>query len=93
MVRIGRGARQLALSGTALAAVMFLAAPAWAQAAPDAPAAVDEATTVEEIVVTGSSIRGVPPTGSNLISVTREEIRAVVDSGPMTGGCSRQSCT
>ncbi|WP_239590822.1 TonB-dependent receptor plug domain-containing protein [Vitreimonas flagellata] len=28
----------------------------------------------EEIVVTGTSIRGVPPTGSNLISLTREDI-------------------
>ena len=30
-----------------------------------------------DIVVTGSSIRGVPPTGSNLISVTREDIRTI----------------
>ncbi len=39
------------------------------QAASDAPA-----DTSEEIVVTGSSIHGVPPTGSNLISVTRGDI-------------------
>ncbi|MDP5279524.1 TonB-dependent receptor [Sphingomonas sp. DG1-23] len=40
-------------------------------------AAPAEARDEDEIVVTGSSIRGVPPTGSNLISVTREDIRTV----------------
>src|SRR5690606_499048 len=30
-----------------------------------------------ELVVTGTSIRGVPPTGSNLIAVTRELIQAI----------------
>jgi iron complex outermembrane receptor protein len=37
-------------------------------------AAQDDAN---EIVVTGSSIRGVPPTGSNLISVTRDDIEKI----------------
>lgn len=41
------------------------------------PAVEPSDDVVEEIVVTGSSIRGVPPTGSNLISVTREDIRTI----------------
>ncbi len=75
MVGYRKGARQVALSGTALVAVMVLAAsPAWAQA----PAQqTDETTTLDELVVTGTSIRGVPPTGSNLIAVTREDIQAI----------------
>lgn len=32
---------------------------------------------LEEIIVTGSSIRGVPPTGSNLVSVSSEDIKAI----------------
>jgi len=41
------------------------------QAAPSATLAL------EEIVVTGSSIRGVQPTGSNLVSVSTEDIKAI----------------
>ncbi|MDO9222076.1 MAG: TonB-dependent receptor plug domain-containing protein, partial [Caulobacter sp.] len=75
MVRNGRDTRRIALSGTALAAATLLAAgPAWAQA--ETPPAADS-TTIDELVVTGSSIRGVPPTGSNLISVTREQIEVL----------------
>lgn len=38
----------------------------------------DSGTTSEpEIVVTGTSIRGVPPTGSGLISVTREDAKLI----------------
>lgn len=77
MVKVGRGTRQLALSGTALAAaILFSAGPGWAQSSPAAPQDADE-TTVDELVVTGSSIHGVPPTGSNLISMTREDIETV----------------
>ena len=36
-----------------------------------------DAASSPDIVVTGSSIRGVPPIGSNLISVTREDIRTI----------------
>lgn len=32
---------------------------------------------LEEIVVTGSSIRGVPPTGSNLVSLSSDDIKAI----------------
>ena len=39
--------------------------------------AKEAAAGVPDIVVTGSSIRGVPPTGSNLISVSREDIRTI----------------
>jgi iron complex outermembrane receptor protein len=79
------------LAGTsALAAMLCAATPAWAQnvpadtrdgtaaqsQAPQSADASDEASGTE-IVVTGSSIRGVPPTGSNLISVTRDDIRNI----------------
>src|SRR5688572_14460943 len=32
---------------------------------------------LEEIIVTGSSIRGVPPTGSNLLSISSEDIKTL----------------
>lgn len=74
---------RIALSGASLLALALLAAaPASAQDTgsenPD-PAQTDtaDAANEEEIVVTGSSIRGVPPTGSNLISVTREDIKTI----------------
>ena len=91
------GTKRIALTGTSLlAAMLFTAGPAGAQAS-DAPppesagnpsaetplpqsgtdSAADDTQSDTEIVVTGTSIRGVPPTGSNLISVTREEIRAI----------------
>src|SRR4051812_29207633 len=85
--------KRLALSGaSALALVLFAASPAWAQpespqdrgaaGAADAPipqsdTEAQSGTKDDEIVVTGTSIRGVPPTGSNLISVTRADIRTV----------------
>jgi iron complex outermembrane recepter protein len=50
-------------SGTALLAL--LAAPAVAQTATDTP---------EEVVVTGTSIRGVAPTGTNLINLSSADI-------------------
>jgi iron complex outermembrane recepter protein len=65
--------------GASLAAIILAAGPAFAQtldgqtvnggAQTDPPAA-----SLEDIVVTGTSIRGVPPVGSNLISVTRNDI-------------------
>ena len=39
----------------------------------EAPAAGSE----DVIVVTGTSIRGVPPTGSDLITVTREDVKQI----------------
>ncbi|MBO9558949.1 MAG: TonB-dependent receptor [Caulobacter sp.] len=67
-----------ALSGVSLL-VLALLAPglAGAQTTNTAAPGADDSELVSEIVVTGSSIRGVPPTGSNLISVSREDIRAI----------------
>lgn len=76
------------LGTSALAAMLGAAAPAWAQSAGanaqgqtgDTPAAQSEtpgAETGPDVVVTGSSIRGVPPTGSNLIRVARDDIKLI----------------
>lgn len=70
MLRTWRSARQAALSAASVAAVILAAGAASAQGGP-------ADGTVDEVVVTGSSIRGVPPTGSNLIGVTREDIKLV----------------
>lgn len=81
MARTWHSRKRTALAGTSLVAAMLLAAgSARAQAADAAQvpeSAADDTPEGAEIVVTGTSIRGVPPTGSNLISVTREEIRAI----------------
>ncbi|WP_370337117.1 TonB-dependent receptor plug domain-containing protein [Parvularcula marina] len=74
--------KKFALSGSSILACMQIAGIAMAQTT-DADAAVSAAEdqTAEErgdtIVVTGSSIRGVPPTGSNLISVDRNSIETI----------------
>lgn len=78
------------LGTSALAAMLCAAAPAWAQssgadpqsAANAPPGTQSEPTgaedgTTNEIVVTGTSIRGVPPTGSNLIRVSRDDIKLI----------------
>lgn len=64
------------------AQTVVLAGPQEAAQIPDqteapAPAPEDAEAVTERIVVTGSSIRGVPPTGSNLISVSREDIERI----------------
>lgn len=66
-----RTARRVALSGASLVAILC-AGQALAQA-------TDEASdnTLEAVVVTGSSIRGVPPVGSNLIGVSRDDIKTI----------------
>lgn len=71
--------RHVALTGTSVVAAMFFAAaPSWAQdqdiSASNVP---EQASDDAEIVVTGTSIRGVPPTGSDLIGVTREDITLI----------------
>lgn len=53
------------LAGAALSAI--LPATSYAQTAPE------EEATAEEIVVTGTLIRGIAPTGSNVISVSTED--------------------
>ncbi len=68
-------ARLRALCGSAIAAAMLVSgAQALAQ---DAPAADETAEETTEIVITGSSIRGIPPTGSGLISVTRDDAKLI----------------
>ncbi|USQ98071.1 TonB-dependent receptor plug domain-containing protein [Caulobacter sp. RL271] len=66
------GKARLALSGVSTLALVLLA-PGVA----GAQTAQERSEVVSEIVVTGSSIRGVPPTGSNLISVSRDDIRTI----------------
>ncbi|UNK80950.1 TonB-dependent receptor [Sphingopyxis granuli] len=73
----GRRARMLC--GSAIAAAM-LGAPAavHAQTVDDSGQAQDSAAEADtEIVVTGTSIRGIPPTGSGLISVSREDAKLI----------------
>ncbi len=76
MRRHPNSVRILAMAGTSLAAVLVLAAaPATAQTT---AASQDETESqLDEIVVTGTSIRGVPPTGSNLISLSRSDIETL----------------
>lgn len=66
------GKARLGRTGASALALILLA-PSFAVA----QTGQDASEVVSEIVVTGTSIRGVPPTGSNLISVSREDIKAV----------------
>ncbi|WP_417620194.1 TonB-dependent receptor plug domain-containing protein [Parasphingorhabdus sp.] len=87
MTRTCKANRQIALCGTSvLAALMAVVQPAMAQTSNETSQATDEtagspegesAAAKDIIVVTGTSIRGVPPTGSNLIGVTREDIAII----------------
>jgi len=82
--------RRVALSGgSVIAAALCMVGQASAQSAtadPQSAATVDSpapqtdetsASPDADIVVTGTSIRGVPPTGSNLIRVTRDDIKLI----------------
>lgn len=71
---LARGRATTAVSLLLGVAVSAIAGAAYAQAA-------DKGSSVEEVVITGSRIRGVAPVGSALIAVTREEI---VASGAVT---------
>lgn len=51
--------------------------PAWAQSPATAQPAAEDDTATDRVVITGTSIRGVPPTGSNLISVSRDDIETI----------------
>ncbi len=76
------------LGTSALAAMLSAAAPAWAQSTgavgtptetpgpQSEPAAAADGDS-PEIIVTGTSIRGVPPIGSNLIRLSREDIKQI----------------
>ncbi|PKQ00360.1 MAG: TonB-dependent receptor [Alphaproteobacteria bacterium HGW-Alphaproteobacteria-13] len=70
------GSRARMLCGSAIAAAM-LGAPAAAHAQDAGQAAGDVAEFDAEIVVTGTSIRGIPPTGSGLISVSRDDAKLI----------------
>lgn len=77
----GRHMRHSSLTMRLLATTALVclgAASAGAAAAQDAPAPTsaqeDEAVEVGEIVVTGTLLRGVAPTGTNVVSVGREDI-------------------
>uniref|UniRef100_B0T1W1 TonB-dependent receptor n=1 Tax=Caulobacter sp. (strain K31) TaxID=366602 RepID=B0T1W1_CAUSK len=79
MAKVWKTVRQAALSGSSLI-VLFAAGHGSAQTAntpPSEPATGASENVLEELVVTGSSIRGVPPIGSNLISISRDEIKAI----------------
>ncbi len=84
-VRLGRFAGWLhSTSLAALAIAATGAAPLHAQDAGSSPASIQTsradqtaAADAQEIVVTGTSIRGAAPTGSALISVGRAEINAI----------------
>ena len=68
--------RACLLSGSAISAICLVPIAAQAQTSDEAQAsAASEADA--EIVVTGTSIRGIPPTGSGLIGVTREDAKLI----------------
>ena len=76
-IRIRRRARFFCQSALA-AAMLTLPAIALAQNADTGDQAEEDgAASEEDIVVTGTSIRGVPPTGSGMIDVSREDARLV----------------
>ena len=73
------GTRARMLCGSAIAAVV-LGTPATVHAQNTEDGTPSEANAAEsdaEIVVTGTSIRGIPPTGSGLISVSREDAKLI----------------
>ncbi|WP_417317211.1 TonB-dependent receptor plug domain-containing protein [Emcibacter sp.] len=65
---------------SSVSAIAFMTASAsatYAQQTDTSAQASEEAFVFDEIVVTGTSIRGVPPVGSNLIGVSREDIETI----------------
>jgi iron complex outermembrane receptor protein len=69
--------RRLLAGPTLLLGLFALAGPALAQTQPQATPGEADSAAVEEVIVTGSSIKGVAPVGSPLTAVTREEIKQV----------------
>ena len=59
------------------AAMLSLPAAAYAQTAGSGDQAESSAEDEAEVVVTGTSIRGIPPTGSGLIGVSREDAKLI----------------
>lgn len=66
---------RFAVQTSAMALAMGWSVASFAQAAP-ADDKADENTDTKEIVVTGSSIKGVAPVGSNLVAVGRDDLEA-----------------
>jgi iron complex outermembrane receptor protein len=76
--RRGPTASRLLQGGSLAVLALCAASPALAQAsAQSQAAAASKIDQVEEVIVTGTSIRGVAPTGSALVSVTRDQIVAI----------------
>ncbi|MGZ3363298.1 MAG: TonB-dependent receptor domain-containing protein [Caulobacteraceae bacterium] len=71
----------LLLASSAMTVLTAIAAPAFAQNAPGA-AAPSQSTTIQEIVVTGTSIRGVAPVGASVISVGQDAIEKTANQTP-----------
>jgi iron complex outermembrane receptor protein len=69
------------MQGVALAALCAFAAPTLALAQETPADAPEDASAVSEVVVTGTQLRGVAPIGTNVISMSRQDIIA-------TGGVS-----
>lgn len=63
--------KRVAACGASAAIMLLAAGQALAQ---EAESNGEDVVAVDEIIVTGTSIRGVPPVGSNLISVSRTDI-------------------
>src|ERR1700733_6717265 len=66
---------QLSVSVSAFAAAFAALAPNAAMAQPANATGTD--TTVEEVTVTGTNLRGVAPVGSHVAAVTQEDIQAI----------------
>lgn len=79
-----RAGNKSALASTAAILVLALASPAFAQEAPGAATVQDEAplpestddAAGEEIVVTGTLLRGIAPVGTNVVAIDAQTARA-----------------
>ncbi len=79
-IRVDQPSRRASLLCRSALAAALLVLPLSVHAqssAPANPAADDVAENEAEVVVTGTSIRGIPPTGSGLISVSREDAKLI----------------
>lgn len=66
-----------ASSAGILLGLMSASLPAWSQPPETVQAPAEDEDGADRVVITGTSIRGVPPTGSNLISVSRDDIETL----------------
>ena len=75
--RMGHRAHLLCRTALAVAALELPAALHAQSTAASDPVADSDTENQADIVVTGTSIRGIPPTGSGLINVTREDAKLI----------------